>query len=760
MFSNKKLYILLFSLGSSFVSSQEIDTSMLSMLSPDQMMEVQDAIAARRDASAIEDSLELTEITESLEFAEIEDANKLDGKKFGYSFFATIPTNTSALGDLPLPNDYKISIRDQFTVILSGSKELIFDLNVKLDGTILFPEIGSISVAGETFGQVKKKLTNLINQSYVGVQIDLSIKNLSAKKITIVGAVKTPGTYLVNPFSTISSSLAYSGGISEIGTLRKIKLYRNNGKTFVFDLYKMLINGDRSDDITIEAGDTILVEAASQFTELSGEVIRPGIYEVLESESVYDLIKFGLGFNDVSNKAKISLSSLDIQNNKIYQKETDDLTTSIRNVKNVSVYPYLSEIDDNILVSGAVAEPGYYNLEEFKTLSDLINGLEFIDVYPWLAAIEQFDKENLSRKFKLFSLKDQSTYESIKLLPNSKVYFANTDERSYEAISDVTRKNIEDYSLRIFFKDDLYLLPVIGKFLLNDFINFLGFDMSDVDPNVTYVSPLDNKIITSSYQEIELTASKYNTASFKSMTNDLIEITISGYIDYPGVYTLKSDATLSDLYDLVGTFKDSADLDSIIFKREAIRERQLSAIRNAQEVLRESLIINSQNAPSAIDGEILKALAIDIDPEDLGRIAGNYNPNNLNINNIVLFNGDDIYVPAKSTSISVIGEVLNPNSFLYQEGTSSREAIEFAGGFKEFADQRKVYIIRADGLVVKPNKNIFAGKDNNYLFPGDTLIVPRKLIVKNPISQSIAPITQVLSDLAFSAAAIESLSNN
>ena len=89
-----------------------------------------------------------------------------------------------------MPNDYKISLNDQFTIILSGSKEAIFDLNVNLDGSILFPELGSISVVGETFQEVKTKLRNLIEQSYIGVQIDLSLKSLSAKKITIVGAVK------------------------------------------------------------------------------------------------------------------------------------------------------------------------------------------------------------------------------------------------------------------------------------------------------------------------------------------------------------------------------------------------------------------------------------------------------------------------------------------------------------------------------------------------------------------------------------------
>ena len=96
----------------------------------------------------------------------------------------------------------------------------------------------------------------MVNQAYIGVEIDISLQNLSAKKVTIVGAVKTPGTYLINPFSTITGALAYSGGISEIGSLRDIKLIRNNGMVFSFDLYDLLIRGDRSNDLTLEAGDT------------------------------------------------------------------------------------------------------------------------------------------------------------------------------------------------------------------------------------------------------------------------------------------------------------------------------------------------------------------------------------------------------------------------------------------------------------------------------------------------------------------------
>ncbi len=754
---SKKLYILLFSFSCPFLYGQQIDPSILSQLSPEQIQMAKEAYAGNNLTDTA--MTEMPPIEESLEVKEIEDSNIIADKKFGYNFFSTIPTSTSAVGDLPLPNDYKISIRDQFSVILSGSKEAIFDLNVKLDGTILFPEIGSVSVVGETFGEVKEKLSNLINQTYIGVQIDLSIKNLSAKKITIVGAVKTPGTYLVNPFSTISTSLAYSGGISEIGTLRDIKLIRNNGKIYTFDLYNLLINADRSDDITIEAGDTILINAASQFINLSGSVNRPAIYEVIESETLEDLINFGLGFKLTSNKSKISVSTLDLQSKKLNQTETDDLSINIRNIESVRVFDYLSEVNSNIYVSGAVSEPGYYNSDEFSRLEDLINNLEFVDVYPWLGVLEQFDKEDLVTETILFSLADPISYKSIKILPNSKVYFLDLFDKDFEEVSAISKQAISDYSLKINHSGESYELPVYGKYSLSSFVNFLGLDMSDVSVEATYVSPLENKIIVEDYRNMIFYSKKYNTVSFKSLSNDLISVTIAGAIEYPGTYSLNSNNTLEDLYNIIGDFKDTAFFEGIVFKRALVRDRQIKALNKAKESLNESLLVNMQNNEGAsINPDLLTALATDIDSDDLGRIAGDFSPISENIQNTILYNGDSIFIPTKSNSISVLGEVLNPNNFLYENHLSVREAIEYAGGYKEFAEQKGIYIIRANGLVTKANRNVFGS--TKILEAGDTVVVPRKLRVDNPISQTIAPITQILSDLAFSAAAIDNLSSN
>jgi len=731
----------------------EIDPSLLKNLTPAQIEMAKNQLSENKSIEKPQPVINESTIRN----IKTSDINKSVNKKYGYEYFSSTPTSISAVGDLPLPNDYKISLNDQFTVILSGSKEGIFDLNVNLDGSILFPELGSISVIGETFQEVKAKLRNLIEQSYIGVQIDLSLKNLSAKKITIVGAVKTPGTYLVNPFSTISSALGYSGGISDVGTLRNIRLIRTNGDTFYFDLYKLLINGDRSDDITIESGDVIIIDPADQFINITGQVKRPAIYEIKEKETLNDLIDFALGFSQIANKSNISLEVLDIQSSSIKKINVNDLESDLDEVLSVSVNPYVSKSIASVRVSGAVKEPGFYSLTESETLEELITKLEFIEVYPWLAVLEQFDEDNLVKSTTLFNIKDPNTYRSVKILPNSKIFFANINSRDF-AVSLASRNLIADYDLRINHKEDTYTLPVFGKFDVASFVKYLGLDMSDVKNEATYISPLDNIILKDDYRNMQFVAKKYNTVSFRAPVNDLITVTIEGAIDYPGTYTMNSDSVISDLYQLVGNFKSEAFLDGIIFTREAIRNRQIKSIEKSKEDLNKALLASSQKGEISGDIEIIRALSEIVEPEYLGRIAGDFSPSSESSDNTILLDGDKIIVPRNPNAINVLGEVLNPIAFEYSKNISVRSAIERSGGFQDSADKKKVYVIKANGIIERQSRNIFT--KNIKLQPGDTIVVPRKIITNNSNLLALIPITQILSDIAFSAAAIESLSNS
>ena len=685
---------------------------------------------------------------------EIGDEAPSKSRKFGYDFFSKMPTSLNAAGDLPLPNDYKISLRDQLRVILSGSKDQIFNLNVNLDGTVQFPELGSVYVAGLTFQEVKDKLSNLVNQSYIGVSIDISLKNLSAKKVSIVGAVETPGTYLINPFSTITGALAYSGGISEIGSLRDIKLIRNNGSIFSFDLYDLLIKGDRSKDITIEAGDTILINAASQFVEIGGSVNRPAVYEILEDEDIADIVEFALGFTQTANRSNITISYLDLDKASVISKTDVGLDHNLKNAISVDVFNYVTKVNLSINVDGAVEEPGFYDLEKYNNLSDLIDDLKFIDVYPWLAVLEQFDDNNLIKSTVLFNLNDKSTYQSVELLPNSQLYFANINERSFD-VGPVAKKLIGEYSLNINYKGDSIVLPVFGKYSVKSFIDLLGIDMSDVDNEVTYISPLDSVIVNDDYRKMNFVAKKYNNITFRSPINDLIDVTISGAVNYPGTYTLKSDSTLQDLYKLVGGFKKEAFFDAIVLTRDSVRARQLKAIETSEATLNQSVLNAVQSGENVIDLALISELARSIEPENLGRISGNFSPFFDTSGKTILFDGDEVVIPKETNVINVIGAVLNPIAFEFSEDMSIQSAISNAGGYQPYADKRRVYVIKANGLVEKSSRSVFVGKTN--LQPGDTIVVPREIVTDSKIIRGLAPVMQVLADLSFSAAALDNL---
>ena len=749
-------FLIIFTLSNVSIS-QEFDPSILENLTPEQIQAAKN-LYNKNNAPLVQIE-QMPALNESIKAdnSKTEDGNKISGKKYGYSFFSTIPTSVSAVGDLPFPNEYKISLRDQFTIIMSGSKEAIFDLNVKLDGTILFPELGSISVVGETLEDIKSKLRNLVDQSYVGVQVDVSIKNLSAKKITIVGAVKTPGTYLVNPFSTISSALAYSGGISEIGTLRSIRLIRSNGDNYKFDLYKLLIKGDRSDDITIESGDVIVIDPAEQFINLSGEVKRPAIYEIKNGETLNDLIAYGLGFNQIANQSNINLEVLDIISSSIKNINSSDLGYGLANVIAVDVNKYVNKNISNVRVLGAIKEPGYYPIKANETLDNFIDRLDFVDVYPWLAVLEQFDEDNLVKSSILFSLNDKSTYSSIKLFSNSKLYFANIFSKSFD-VEPLTKELIKDYELKINHKGKLYSMPVYGDYNVKSFIDLIGLDMVDVDPEATYISPIESIVIRDDYRNMQFTSKKFHTVSFRSPVNDLISVTVSGAVSYPGTYTLQSKSTIQDLYDMIGSIKDEAFLDGIIFTRQSVRDRQLRSINKSKDDLNTAILTRIQEGDDIGNVDILMTLSESINPEYLGRIAGDFAPGSNSASNTILNNGDNLIIPRNPNTINVLGEVLNPISFEYSNGASIQSAINIAGGYKDYADKKKIYVIRSTGIIEKANRNIFV--KNIDLNPGDTIVVPRKIITNNPGIEALVPLTKIISDLAFSAAAIESLSKN
>jgi protein involved in polysaccharide export with SLBB domain len=328
--------------------------------------------------------------------------------------------------------------------------------------------------------------------------------------------------------------------------------------------------------------------------------------------------------------------------------------------------------------------------------------------------------------------------------------------RSFD-VSNETQKIISEYSLTLNYKQESFEFPVYGNYSVNSFVNLLGIDMSDVNNVATYLSPLEDIIINEDYKKMQFVAKKYNTVSFRSPSNNLIYVNVVGAVDYEGRYVLNNNSTLEDLYQLIGNFKTHADKQAISLTRENIRTQQINAIKKSKEELEILTLSSSLKGGNIINQTLFSSDTLLTDTTNLGRLSGDFSPKSLNSINTILNDGDEIIVPVKSNNINVFGAVLNPITFQYSKKININSAIKLAGGYLDIADKRKIYVIKKNGLIKKGGRTFLFFRKNILLEPGDSIVVPIKITANSQLIEEIIPITQILSDLSFSAAALQSL---
>jgi len=705
---------------------------------------------------------------------------------FGKNFIRTIPTTVSASSDLPVPGEYKISINDILTVVLSGTREDIIEARVNLDGTIIIPDIGSISVVGETFQDARQKLESIFKQSYVGVSVFISLKEISAKKITITGAVVQPGTYIVNPFTTISTALAYSSGILDYASLRNITLIKPSGKKYVYDLYELLIYGKRTSDQTIESGDTIIVPGTNNFVSIKGEVLRPQVYEYKKEDTIQSLVEFSLGLTKDANSDEIFIN--EIINSEIVSSVAK-LDRSLRDAEILELYvpKSISKTNTGIIVKGNSVKERLIQFGKYKNLGEVIDILEFSDnLYPFYANIFQSSKDGQIKETYSFSLKDPSTYEGIVLKENAQIRFLSFDDindNQKYLLDQIKAKDVEEISFTesveesvekddnlsnleslfntpksnfkvLSFGSKSMVIPLIGNFSVKELFDFYGenkiFNDGLIIGNDSVVSTEDINIINSD---------DILQINFFDALVETFEVDILGEVQNPGTYIVSSRTSLNDLYSISGGFTNKASHDSIVFTRKSIKDREIEALNQSKDLIFDAMISqltsSATNSGNAVDFTgVLEVIKLSEEINFLGRFTGDISPDSETSKNTFLQNGDKVIVKPKSKTISILGEVNNPITTTLDESLRFKDYILLAGGDTKNADMKNIYVINADGTS-KPLR----GRLNEIPLAGDTIVVPRDLDQIQAIPL-ITLTTKIISDIAFAAASLNILNNN
>ena len=712
---------------------------------------------------------------------------------FGVDYIRGIPKSISSTSDLPVPNEYIVSLGDKLKIILTGGKEDVFNLEVGMDGSILFPELGAINVFGDSIKDVREKIKQIIELSYDGVGVSVSLETLSAKKINIIGAVKNPGTYIVSPFSTITSSLAYSGGFEDYASLRNIVVIRQD-EVINFDLYDFLIFGSRKSDINIQQGDTISIQSTNNFIEIKGAVNRPKIYEYLPSDSYLDLLNFALGLNKNGDDKNITATMN--KNGAIITKRINNVDMIRDNsLEELFVGNKVSIASKDVFVSGSAVTSGFYSASN-ENLDKFLENLKFSDdIYPFYSVYESTDQSGLFNLKTSFSLSDPLTYTELRTTKNTTIYFLDRKEAmNYDYLKQIAilkdeernatnfeeKQNIQerirvvsnnfsvgaqekldfqiDYEIdpedfiSVFFPTKTLKIPVKGKISPKQLHLFLG-SSSQIDLNK--VSIITDKDYFNDAYELAIDSENLVAISFPPLRNDnLIEVEIRGEVTNPGTYSIASSTTLADLYALAGGLRENAFEKGIIFSREEVKQKQIKAIREAKSILTDRLIqkSNSISEGAMIDIESIIAMADLVEPS--GRVSGEFSQSSSTAKEFILKDGDIIDVPSISYEIVVQGEVLNSSSFIFNENMNHYDYIVAAGGFSDYADKRAVFVIKANGASIVTGSSIFRGQIK--IEPGDTIVVPRNLD-KLEALPLISMATKIIADIAFSAASLNAI---
>jgi len=397
---------------------------------------IEKKVTSALDPVSLEEEIQQQSVQNSLEL-------------FGYEMFSGVATTFASILGAPVPQDYVVGPGDTFTIQAFSAADVQYTLTVTREGMILVPEVGAISVNGLTFSEAKNVISQSIERQRIGVKTVVTLSELRAIQVMLVGEVVQPGSYAVSGFSTLINTLISSGGIKRTGSLRKIQVKRNGMLVASMDLYKLLLGGDDSNNIYLRQGDLIFVPPIGATVSMAGEVLRPAIYEIGPERSVGEILNLAGGLLPTADKAQAQIER--VAENGAYtllqaNLENRGKRIPVKNGDLIRVLPVADKMDGVVLLSGHVLIPGGYQWKDGMRISDLIGsksvlrqGSEFE-----VAMVQRENRRNKRTEaiyFNLGEAMDNRAYlNNIRLNPRDQVIVFDTHSPRSEQLSGVVKK--------------------------------------------------------------------------------------------------------------------------------------------------------------------------------------------------------------------------------------------------------------------------------------------------------------------------------
>ena len=691
----------------------------------------------------------------------VERLKKQKKKIFGHDLFNNKDLTFEPNMNIATPDNYRLGPGDNVYIDVYGASQKTIEGTVSPDGTVVVEGFGPIAVGGMTVAQANSAIRSRLGSRYQSSKLRLTVGETRSIMVNVVGDVKVPGTYTLSAFASVFHALYMAGGVTDLGTLRNIKIYRNSQHISTVDIYDYIINGHMTGNVRLQDNDMIMVGSYDCLVVVDGKVKRPMYYEMKRNESLAALIKYAGGFTGDAYKKSVRVIRKTGREFSIFNVDEFDMSSfKLADGDSIAVDSILDRWSNMAEVKGAVFRPGMYQVGgEITSVRSLIEHAEGLreDAFTTHAVMHRMKPDRTLEVLRLNidGILD-GTMADIDLKPNDVLFIPTRQDLMEEQTLTIhgevhypgiykyaSNETIEDFILQAggltetasTVKVDVSRRVTNPHALTTDSIIAHTFSFALKDGFVIEGEP---GFTLMPFDEVYV---RKSPGSYKQQN-----VRIEGEVMFAGTYTISSkNMRLSELVQTAGGVNDRAYTKGARLERRYTQEERLNAIealkkaREQAELNLQEQIAKSGNANLANLNptqqlqkyEVGETYPVGIDlAEALANPGGD--------EDIVLREGDRIIVPQYTGTVKISGEVMHPNSVVYEAGKKANYYIDQAGGFGTNARKRQAYIIYMSGKVAKVSHG---AKPQ----PGCEIVVPSKPISKTSLQETLSIATSVAS---------------
>ena len=702
--------------------------------------------------------------------------NDLKETVFGREIFSNKNLSFEPDLNIPTPKNYILSAGDELLINVWGDSELNLKLKVSPEGTILIPNLGPVSVSGLTIetaeNRIRQELGRIMstlseNTDGANTFVSVSLSQIRSIKVNIVGEVVAPGTYTLPSFATLFNALYAAGGVNEIGSLRGIKVYRNSKEVAKLDVYDYLLNGKYNTNIRLEENDMVIVSPYDQLAVVRGKVKRNRIFEMKKGETLQQLLNMAGGFTGDAYKKDVCIKRKADSRYQIATVTEDKYPTfAMMDGDSLLVDSVIPFYENRLIVTGAVWRPGEYELNgTVHTVKGLINqaaglkGDEFTgraqitrlnpDFTTTVIAVDirgilngtspdiELKPEDILNIPSLFDLREPYTIKVSgavnyvdtvlpyrnNLMVEDAIMMAGGLKESAATVNVEVARRIKDTKTY----ENSNRTAEVFNFELNDNLGLISVDGKNSN-SVFTLEPFDEVYVRFSpgYQEQQV-------------------VKVDGEITFSGDYVLaEKNSRLSNIIAKAGGITSDAYVKGASLKRQLTEDE----MRRLETLLQ--LSSNKQSRDSvALSLENIKNYSVGIDLEKALANPGS-------AHDVVLRDGDELYIPQLQSTVKINGAVTYPNSVTYTKGMSIGNCLSQAGGYNDIARKYPI-VIYMNGKVATTKKCFIFFKRYPKVEPGCEIVVPTK--TQRDRKTSLAEVLSIASSTTSMAAMVTSIIN-